>query len=43
VVPQFEEFFATVLDTRTGAGWYEPHRSDAIRIGELDFSELYAE
>jgi len=43
VVPQFEEFFRTILDTKEGAGWYEPHKSDAIRVGELDFSELYAE
>jgi glycosyltransferase involved in cell wall biosynthesis len=43
VVPQFEEFFRTILDTKEAAGWYEPHKSDAIRVGELDFSELYAE
>lgn len=41
VVPQFEEFFRMIEDTRTAAGWYTPHHSDDIRIGRINFAPLY--
>ena len=41
VVPQFEEFFRMIEDTRTAAGWYTAHQSDDIRIGRINFAPLY--
>lgn len=43
VVPKFVEFFESIEAVRLGAGWYEPHKSDRIAIGELDFGALYGQ
>lgn len=43
VIPKFEEYFQLIEETRVGNGWYEPHRSDFVHLGETNFSPLYAE